>query len=300
MDCELETLDMPELHVPFLKLGKDMRAVSKTIGRAEARWLVNEYYTHQRARVRVSNQVSAREKSEEKPHQLVEWVKETEVRFESALKSALGIFAAEYRVGHWIQSLYGFGPIISAGMISYFDIRRAPTVGHCWRFAGLDPTSVWKKGETRPWCTKLKALCLFGLGETLWRFHNKPQCFYGQLFEAKKIELTEKNEAGAFAATAAEELKNRGSSMEHTLRIGHWKQGRLAPAHIYDRARRWTVKLFISHLHHAMFQDYYQADPPAPYIFAHPELGDHRHLIEPPGWSLDLPGKPLRDLYLIL
>ena len=68
----------------------------------------------------------------------------------------------------------------------------------------------------------------------------------------------------------------------------------LSPAHIHARARRWTTKMFLSHLHHAMHLDYYGKEPPVPYAMAKLP-GDHRHYIPPPNLS-ELKGKSLRDL----
>jgi hypothetical protein len=44
-------------------------------------------------------------------------------------------------------------------LLARIDIVKAPTAGHIWRYAGLDPTVRWNKGEKRPWNAGLKVLC---------------------------------------------------------------------------------------------------------------------------------------------
>lgn len=57
------------------------------------------------------------------------------------------------------NSIHGIGPVISAGLLAHIDIHRAVTVGHIWRFAGLDPSVKWLKKTKRPWNAGLKVLC---------------------------------------------------------------------------------------------------------------------------------------------
>lgn len=58
----------------------------------------------------------------------------------------------------------------------------------------------------------------------------------------------------------------------------------LPPAHIHARAKRWVVKLFLSHWHQVAYEVHYGVKPPAPYAIEH--LG-HVHLMEPPNWPME-------------
>lgn len=60
--------------------------------------------------------------------------------------------------------------------------------------------------------------------------------------------------------------------------VEYLKEGKLAPSQIDARARRWSVKLFLAHLHHVMYLDFYGTEPPKPYAIAHL---DHVHMIAP-------------------
>ncbi len=340
---------------PFMRLTKDVKQASRNLTRADARWLVDEYYLLQHNRIAAAAQERSSYEDDE-PHRLVAWVNDTFSRFETAVKASMGEFAATYRVGQWCQAQYGIGPVLSAAMLCNFDIRKAPTVGHFWRFAGLDPSCKWlgkekakallkelevdetltpnqaeainkacgqhttkiinvfqngfkapngnkmilgASGVVRllsvlPWNAKLKAICAYRMGECFVKFCNKPDCYYGNLYALKKAKLTEINEAGAFTETAAERVSTVGKTTEA---YKAYAAGVLPKAQIHNRARRWAVKIFISHLHRVMYEDFYGKEPPAPYIFEHPNGTDHRHLLEPPLWPGDgYSGRPLKKL----
>jgi len=57
--------------------------------------------------------------------------------------------------------------------------------------------------------------------------------------------------------------------------------GKLPPAHIHARAKRWAVKIFLAHWHHVAYMIEYKKAPPKPYSLEH--LG-HVHMIEVPNW----------------
>lgn len=62
----------------------------------------------------------------------------------------------------------------------------------------------------------------------------------------------------------------------------------LPPAHIHARARRWVVKLFISHLHEVWWWTHFKTKPLCSYVFCG-SFPEHSHKIEPPpgreGWT---------------
>ena len=271
------------------KLKTDIRRSAVLLGRKEARFLVDQYYILQDIRIRAGNQ---RRQMENEPHQLIDWMFGSYDMLEKNLKSTLGYFAQGYAVGKWLQSICGVGPVISAGLLSHLDIRNCKTAGHFWRFAGLDPTQTWDKGQKRPWNGDLKRLC-FLIGESFVKVQSNKNDFYGQLFAERKKYEAERNEKGELAEQAKSKLEK--------FRIGHttdaykaYSQGILPPAHIHARARRWTIKLFLSHVHHVMYLDYYGQEPVKPYAFEKCE-GDHRHYISPP--NLPLPnGRNLKEL----
>jgi hypothetical protein len=122
------------------RLDRDLRDASRMLGRKKARYFTDVYYQIQEFRKAAANQVRS---GEEEPNRVLDWVFDSMRRLEENIKKALGEFSSGYKVGAWLQSITGIGPVLSAGFLSHLDVRNAPTAGHFWRFCGLDPTAVW-------------------------------------------------------------------------------------------------------------------------------------------------------------
>ena len=93
------------------------------------------------------------------PHDVLSWLADQNWVLETQVKRALAKYVDGHPVGSWLMSVHGIGPVISAGLLAHIDINKAPTAGHIWRFAGLDPTVVWLPKTKRPWNAGLKVLC---------------------------------------------------------------------------------------------------------------------------------------------
>ena len=103
------------------------------------------------------------------------------------------------------------------------------------------------------------------------------------------------NEAGEFSDQAADALEKKNYD-KTTEAYKAYIEGKLPPAQIHARARRYAVKLFLSHVHQVMFEDYYKTDAPKPYCFEKLEE-DHRHFIAPPNWPGEFDGKSMGELF---
>ena len=125
------------------RLTADLKAEARHMGREEARFLVDAYYMMQKDRIAAGNQVSAGEKQDTPPMPLVVWLGNHLEAIEKRIKGLLDTYAQASPVGQWSLSVCGIGPVISAGLLAHIDIAQAPTVGHIWRFAGLDPSQRW-------------------------------------------------------------------------------------------------------------------------------------------------------------
>lgn len=266
---------------PAERLSRDLRAAAATLTHREARYLVDAYYQMQDNRIRGDNQRRALAKEGE-PHDIVEWFAVQARTLENQVKGALARYADAHTVGVWLQSITGIGPVIAAGLLAHIDITRAPTAGAVWRYAGLDPTSKWEKGEKRPWNASLKTLC-WKAGESFVKVQANESDVYGKVYaERKELEVA-RNERGDFADQAARVLQEK-RIRRSTDAFGHYSEGRLPPAHVHARAKRYAVKLFLAHLHHVMHEDHFGAPPPKPYIIEH---GGHTHFIAPPNWPME-------------
>lgn len=310
-----------------VKLSKDLKAAAATLGPQEVRYIVDSYYIMQDNRIRSSNQIRS---MQGEPHMVLKWVLDQSDNLEKQIKGALNIYAKSQEIGQWSLNVCGIGPVITAGLMAHIDITQCPTVGHIWRYAGLDPTSAWygrdasakivkevcgsgkekitkdqiaecaakinRKVESlesmsttkdnkltraslvkamakRPWNASLKCLC-WKIGESFVKVSGNPKSQYGALYAERKAQEILKNEAGAFRATAEIKAKTVGKNTEA---YKAYSEGKLPPAHIHARAKRYAVKLFLAHWHDAAYRFHFKTDPPKPYAIA---ILGHAHEIK--------------------
>jgi hypothetical protein len=259
------------------RLSQDLRQSAKLLGDDDVRFVVDTYYALQKVRIQSGNQEQALAKSEE-PHTLVTWISEQFQILERSIVSAMNVYTLSRRDGEWARSICGVGPVLCAGFLAHLDISKAPTVGHIWRFAGLDPTVTWGKKEKRPWNASLKVLC-WKLGDSFVKVSGRDSDIYGKVYRQRKAQEVERNEAGLFADQAARTLETKKIRQKETLAC--YEAGKLPPGRIDMRARRYAVKLFLSHLHHVMYEVANGEPPPKPYILSQ---GGHAHFMAPPNW----------------
>jgi hypothetical protein len=258
------------------RMSKDIRAAAVTLSDDEARFLVDAYYQMQDDRIRSNNQVRSLEKNGE-PNQVVNWLAEQSDTLECQIKGALDRYSLGQPVGQWMRSQKGIGPVIAAGFLAHIDITKAETAGALWRYAGLDPTVEWSTGEKRPWNASLKTLC-WKLGESFVKVSGMDDAFYGKLYAERKLLETQKNEAGEFAEQAKAKLE-KFKIGKSTDAYKAYSIGKLPPAHIHARAKRYAVKIFISHLFDVWYREEHGKEPPKPFALAHL---DHVHMIKVP------------------
>jgi hypothetical protein len=260
----------------FTHFARDVRSMSSNLDSSSARKLVDSYYVLQENRIAFAAQARELEK-QQSPYELVAFIAHNLHIMEKSLKYPLQRYAESSVAGEWAISQYGIGPVLAAGLSAHIDITKAPTAGSVWRYAGLDPTQKWEKGQKRPYNAELKTLC-WKIGQSFLKFHKKDQCFYGHLYEQDKIRRIAKNEAGDYADFAKEILQTKNFKVNKTR--DKLESGVLSDAQIDAQARRFAVKIFLSHYHAVAFQAHYGEPAPRPYIIAH---GDHVHEIAIPG-----------------
>lgn len=250
---------------PIARLTKDLKAAQRTLSPREARYLVDLYYVIQEDRKRAGNQVKAMTKSAE-PHELLGWVLGASETLENDIRRVLDAWSMEYVEGRWARSICGIGPVLASGLIAHIDITQAPTVGHIWRFAGLDPTVVWSKGQKRPWNAGLKVVC-WKIGQSFMKLQANPGDIYGQVYAARKTRERERNDAGMFSDQAEAALKAKKYGKETNAYLAY-SQGKLPDAQIDARARRYAVKLFLASFHEVAYYCRYEKLPPKPYAIS--------------------------------
>jgi hypothetical protein len=266
-----------EAPIGITKLSRDLRAAAKLMGVSEARYFVNTYYDIQDYRIAAANQQRKLLEGEE-PSEFMQWFSAQLVTLEKQIAGVLDKWSAAQPMGEWARNIVGIGPVISSGLIAHIDITKAPTAGHIWRFAGLDPTVKWGKGQKRPWNASLKRLCWL-LGESFVKVSGHKDDIYGKLYQERKAYETANNEAGRLAPVAAERLKDARQKKLDAGLIAVFESGKLPAAALHERSKRWAVKIFLSHWHSEAYRQHYGTEPALPFAVAH--MG-HAHVIAPP------------------
>ena len=256
------------------RLKRDIKQAATILSDTEARFLVDAYYQMQDDRIRADGQVRSMGKE---PHAILSWLGDQSRILETEVKKALDIYSGAHPIGTRIRTVVGVGPVIAAGVLAHIDITKADTAGAIWRFAGQDPTLEWKKGQKRPFNAQLKTLC-WKLGESFVKVSSHKDDFYGKIYKERKEAEIIKNENMEFKEQAKEKLEkyNIGKT---TDAYKAYSSGKLPPAHIHARAKRYAVKIFLSHLHEVWYEHHYGKPAPVPYVFAH---AGHTHKIECP------------------
>lgn len=135
---------------PIDRLTRDVRTSAAEVGRNEARGLVDTYYRVQEHRIALDGQARALAADDRANLVSVHFASQMRT-LETQMKNVLDDYSLITQVGRWSRAQHGVGPVIAAGLLAHIDITRAPTAGHIWRFAGLDPTLKWlgKQGAAR-------------------------------------------------------------------------------------------------------------------------------------------------------
>jgi hypothetical protein len=264
------------------KLTKDLKHAAATLTKTEARFLVDSYYQMQDSRIRTGGQIREMLEANE-PHVVLGWFNRQADGLEDEIQKALDAYSNNFVLGRWARSQYGIGPVIAAGLLAHIDIEKAKTAGAIWKFAGLDPTTTWGKGQKRPWNADLKVLC-WKIGDSFLKQSGRPNDVYGHVLMQRKEYETAMNEQFAYRDQAAAILKAVPNHKQASI----YKTGKLPPGQILSRAKRYATKLFLAHYHHVAFELKYKTAPPKPYILTQP---GHVHFLAPPNWPMVLKKK---------
>lgn len=260
--------------ISIIKLNKDLKQLARSMNVDEARHLVDSYYQMQENRMRFGGQIRA---MKDEPHGVLVWLEGNASTLEKQIATALTCFAQSQHMGQIAMSVVGIGPVIAAGLIAHIK-PDVPTAGAVWRFAGLDPTCKWEKGQKRPFCAALKRLC-FLIGESFVKVHNNPKSLYGRLYKERKEYEAAKNEAGQYGEQAKAVLERNSKHAQAEM----YKTGKLPLGHLHMRAKRYAVKIFLAHWHEEAYRHSTGKEPPKPWVLEH---GGHVHKIEPE-WAME-------------
>jgi hypothetical protein len=139
----------------------------------------------------------------------------------------------------------------------------------------ITPTSLAAALSRRPYNADLKVTC-WKIGDSFCKVSGRPGAYYGHVYRGRKIQEVARNNQRAFANQATKSLETR-SIRDPKLRKTY-EDGKLPDGRLELRARRYAVKLFLSHWWEVARKA--EGLPvPVPYPIAH--LG-HKDRIDPP------------------
>jgi len=124
----------------------------------------------------------------------------------------------------------------------------------------------------RPWNARLKTLC-WKIGESFVKVKGNPDSWYGRLYRQRKEWESARNMALEFKDQAAKALRDKDYKRDTDAKK-EYEQGRLPPAHIHARAKRYAVKMFLAHYHEVAYITNVGEDPPKPWCIAYGEHVD--------------------------
>ena len=126
-----------------------------------------------------------------------------------------------------------------------------------------------------PYNKNLKVL-MFKIAESFVKNSNRGS-LYGELYRQRKVQETKLNEKLHYKDQAAHILATKNFSKD-TDAYKAYIQGKLPAAHIDARAKRWAIKIFVSHVFEEMYRVQNNKEPEPFYVFTH--LG-HKDYIKP-------------------
>ena len=259
--------------------------------------LVATYYGIQKVRVAMGNRITSivKEYGEtDYTNRLVDVYNVSEEIEKSIVKHIKPILREFPIYTEWLKYVKGVGDILSAGLIAGIKTpARFSNISKLWKYCGLHVVDgeapSRRKGAKVDWNPFMKTLC-WKLGESFV----KTKGFYRRAYEQFRAEEERKSEEGIIrpidkcvgyipkdedvikivgdsplTKSKIDKLKKEGYK---ELRVG------MTNAHIYARAKRKTVKLFIAHLWHKWRE---LEGLPITKPYAHALLG-HADFIEPP------------------
>lgn len=156
------------------------------------------------------------------------------------------------------------------------------SMAHYEKHAKSEKTGAWSKDKLVqatsmiPYNRRLKTLC-FKIGKSFMFNSKNPNSLYGRLYRERKEFETRNNMNGLYANQAFKIIQEKNFK-KSTTAYSYYSKGMLPPAHIDMRARRFAVKLFISHCYEAAYYNKYGKPAPMPYMIAYQ---DHKDYIGP-------------------
>ena len=193
-------------------ISKDVKESVVGITRDEVRFLVDSYYQRQEVRKATDNQVRSliqgydsdgSDETEVKVPSALEWLAANQRNEEAQIKKMLETYAESDPVGRWLMAIIGIGPVISAGLIAYFDIDKCTHFNQFHSYAGLnDNNNPWlgtekAKKEVSEWLKEHPDENPKNLSDTIVidicaKYHRTYESSIKQAYDQKKLDKGKK------------------------------------------------------------------------------------------------------------
>jgi hypothetical protein len=177
----------------------------------------------------------------------VVWLSQADVR--KAVKELESTYEMQYQAKPDTATL--------AGLLADKMRRNPTTLGRA-----EDREDLIKIASRRPYSAPLKVIC-WRIGASFVRVSKHPDAYYGKKYRGRKAYEVARNERGGNAEWAAKILQTKNitsKSLKATL-----ESGKLPPAQIDQRARRWTVKLYLAQWWEVAYEHHTGEKAPFPY-----------------------------------
>lgn len=298
---KLLTVAAPET----LQLIKDLKANAKSLNRLEAVNLVRTYYQLQKIRIIQGNRAGALERAK-LAHAHQDTLNQMFSELEKEVTVWLDVYAHNHPVGKWMLNQHGIGPVLASAVLSYIDIEKAPNASSVHSYFGLNPMQFKVKGQKLNFDPERKSIA-WKIGESFVKVSYIEEAFYGKEWIKRKNQEWSNNIRGNYAHLIGQRNYTYGEDTESFK----WTSGQfvgvtednkgilpgaspkpgdrvidrnktvqmIPPASIHERSKRWTAKLFLSHVWEKLYEDHYKTKAPLPYPVA--KLG-HDTYIPPP------------------
>ena len=166
-----------------------------------------------------------------------------------------------------VNDIVGNSRIITDDHVALIAAKTQWSYEHIRSNAYNEAKGKWVKGDIvkaicmKPYNSELKSFC-WKIGKSFQWNCNNEKSKYGTLFSERRVKEIAKNEALEFADQAEIKKNFVGKSTEA---YKAYSEGKLPKAHINNRAMRWAIKIFVSHLFEEMYRVRYDKVPPRYY-----------------------------------
>lgn len=115
-----------------------IRETAAKMDNQELRFLVDTYY-----RIQDDRKAKANQRFQLQDGVVYDWIVDQSLVIEKKIGKVLGECAKQRYEGRWAMDITGIGPIITAALIAYIDIEKAPVVANVFSYAGVNPKQKW-------------------------------------------------------------------------------------------------------------------------------------------------------------